>query len=666
MISLVIQVWLFPFCRLIIFLVHLCEFQNATLLKYLLILIVVLSFGSVSMSAYCQVERGGVPRSFHLQSAKKSLSQPIEVAAPDMFSIMQEDIEDARLEKSYRVGVEVPVEISLTNSGQWEYLPGGGRIWRVTVICRGAMALGLNYDELRLPPGADVFVYTADQKYVIGAFSSDEIPHNQIFTTRPLAGDEIVFEYYEPEYVIEKADIKISGLVYIYRGFKTTEPEDDKSLSSGSCEVNVNCEEGMNWKNQKQGVVKILTKVGSRYYYCTGTLMNNTAQDFTGLLLSSAHCTKDSNGGVASTDDFLLWVFYFNNEYPECEVAGTKTTTVVGASKLAISERPSEIGSDFLLLKTLKNIPPSYNPYYCGWDIGSGNSSSGVCIHHPDGDVKKISTYTTLLGSGTWGSTPNTHWTVKWAGTVNGHGVTEPGSSGSPLLDDEGLVIGTLTGGQSSCSNPSGEDMFGKISYSWMSNGTSADMQLKPWLDSLNTGITKMPGSYNEKLAVADFTANTFMIPIGGTIDFQDLSAGKPTKWHWYFQGGKPSESVEQNPVGILFERFGAMNVKLVVTNPYNSDSIVKEGFIDVRAVVSPNPCYGSVSILTDKNNESKITFEVFDFQGKIVQCFEYTGASSENYSIKLPESGNVFIIRMVQGNQVQTHKVIVIRGDER
>jgi len=204
--------------------------------------------------------------------------------------------------------------------------------------------------------------------------------------------------------------------------------------------------------------------------------------------------------------------------------------------------------------------------------------------------------------------------------------------------------------------------MFGKTSYSWVSNGTSADMQLKPWLDSLNTGITKMPGSYNEKLAVADFTANTFMIPIGGTVDFQDLSAGKPTKWHWYFQGGKPSESVEQNPVGILFERFGVMNVKLVVTNPYNSDSIVKEGFIDVRAVISPNPCYGVVNILTDKNNESKITFEVFDVQGKIVQRFEHSGASSENYSIKLPASGNVFIIRMVQGNQVQTHKVIVIR----
>ena len=616
---------------------------------------------NVTNLTYCQVDRGGVPRSFQLQLSLKSQSQPVQIAPPDMFSIRQEDNEDARLEKSYRIGVEVPVEISSANAGQWDYLPGGGRIWRITLICNGAKAIGLNYNEIRLPEGTDIFVYTPDHLNVIGALTSNEIPKDQKFATRPLTGDAIVLEYYEPARVKEQAIIDISGLVYIYRGFETRNSDDSKSVSSGSCEVNVNCEEGDNWQRQKQGVLKILTKVGAKYYSCTGTLLNNTSQDFKGLLLTAAHCSKDYSGGVASDSDYSQWIFYFNYEYIGCFPDATTNSTVVGARKLAISEKPSDIGSDFLLIKFLNNIPAKYNPYYCGWDAGNGNSSSGVCIHHPSEDVKKISTYTSLLGSGTWGSTPNTHWTVRWSATNNGHGVTEGGSSGAPLFDDEGLVIGTLTGGQSSCSNTSGEDMFGKVSYSWMSNGTSANMQLKPWLDSLNTGITKMPGSFNQNLAVADFSATSFVIPIGGTTDFQDLSAGKPTKWHWYFQGGKPYESTEQNPTGILFERFGAMNVKLVVSNSYNSDSIVKEGFIDVRAVVSPNPCTGVVNILTDKNNDSEITIEVYDYQGKIAQRFEYSGSASENYSITLPEKGNVFIIKVLQGDQVQTHKVIVV-----
>lgn len=637
------------------------EFQNVFQLKYLLVLFVVLSFGSATISAYGQVERGGVPRSFQLHLSQKSQSLPVEIAAPDMQAIQREDYDDAMHEKSYRVGVEVPVSISTTNSGQWDNLPAGGRIWRVTIICNGAQALGLNYDDLHLPEGADIFVYTPDQKYVIGALTKTEIPLNQKFATRPLSGDALVLEYYEPDHTTEQALINISGLVYIYRGFEAQNSDNTKSVSSGSCEVNVNCSEGDNWQKQKQGVVKILTKVGSRYYSCTGSLLNNTAQDFKGFLLTASHCSKDSNGGVSSADDYTQWIFYFNYEYSGCVPSGTTLSTIVGVQKLATSDKPTDIGSDFLLMRSLKSIPPQYNPYYCGWDAGNGNSSSGVCIHHPDGDVKKISTYTSSLGSGTWESTPNTHWLVTWAGTTNGYGVTEGGSSGAPLFDDEGLIIGTLTGGDSDCSYKTGVDKFGKFSYSWESNGTNADMQLKPWLDSLNTGITKLPGSFNENLAVADFSANNLVIPIGGTVDFQDLSAGKPNKWHWYFQGGKPSESTLQNPSGILFDRFGTMNVKLVVSNSYNVDSIVKEGFIDVRAVLSPNPCDGVINILLVQGNSENVVIDVFDLQGKIYPDYPKSGSATSGYSITLPESGNVFFVRLTQGNTVQIHKVIVV-----
>jgi PKD repeat protein len=641
---------------------------NAPQLKYILVLFVVLSFGSATLSAYGQVERGGVPRSFQFHESLKSQSLPVEIAAPDMLSIQKEDYDDAMYEKSYRVGVEVPVSIPILNSGQWEDLPAGGRIWRVTIICKGAQAIGLNYNELRLPPGADVFVYTQDQKFVIGALTSAEVPQNQKFATRPLSGDAIVLEYFEPDWVKEQAIIDISGIVYIYRGFEAQDFEKSKSVSSGICEVNVNCSEGENWQKQKQGVVKILTKVGSRYYSCTGSLLNNTAQDFKGLLLTASHCSKDGSGGVSSFSDYEQWIFYFNYEYSGCVPSATSQSTIVGVKKLAIGATSSDIGSDFLLMQSLKNVPAQYNAYYCGWDAGNGNSASGACIHHPDGDVKKISTYNTLLKSGTnlESSTPNTAWLVTWTQTVNGYGVTEGGSSGSPLFDDEGLIIGTLTGGDSGCANETGVDMFGKVSYSWESNGTTADMQLKPWLDPGNIleaeGIFKMPGSFNDNLAVADFSANTVVIPIGGTINFQDLSAGKPTKWHWYFQGGNPTESTVQNPSGVLFDRFGKMNVKLVVSNIYNSDSIVKEGFIDVRAILSPNPCTGVINILPDNNNSNSIGIDVFDLQGKRYPNYPYSGSASGGYTIILPGSGNFFFVKLIQGSTVQIHKVIVVR----
>ena len=634
-------------------------------MRYILPFFIILFLGFSAQSVFCQVDRGGVPRSFQLQFVQKSLVKVIDIASPDLLAIQKEDMEDASREKPYRVGVEVPVKISPDSEGQWDNIPGGGRVWRATIRCKDAQGLGLNYSELRLPEGSDLFVYTPDHSSIIGAITTAEIP-DPAFTTRPLRGDELIIEYYHPAKVKELPVIQISGIVYMYRGFNTPDLK-GKSVTAGDCEVNVNCKpEGDNWKDEKQGVVKILTKVGTKTFYCSGSVVNNTLQDFSGLILTAGHCSESTFTNIttrASAEDYKHWIFYFNYEYSGCtNTGGTTELTTVGARKLATSAGLPDFGSDFLLVKSLNNIPARYRPFYCGWDMSNSNSPSGVSIHHPDGDVKKISTYNTFLGSGSFeGSSSLTHWIVKWAKTTNGYGVTEGGSSGSPLLDKDGLVIGTLSGGGSSCSNLNEVDNYGKVSYSWTSNGSLASQQLKPWLDSINTGITKMPGSFNESLTVANFSANSNIIPVGGSVTFYDLSSGKPYKWHWYFQGGSPYESTEQNPSGIVFERYGKMNVKLVVSNSVNSDSIVKTGFIDVRAIVSPNPSKGLVSILSDINNTNEITIDVFDAIGKLAQRHTYSGSSAASYSINLPDYGNVFIIRIIQGDQVQTHKVVVV-----
>lgn len=74
-------------------------------------------------------------------------------------------------------------------------------------------------------------------------------------------------------------------------------------------------------------------------------------------------------------------------------------------------------------------------------------------------------------------------------------GVTEQGSSGSPLFNNSSLIIGTLTGGTSYCYYPAGTDIYGRMSYHWLNNGaTSNDRKLQPWLDPDNTGTTVLQG----------------------------------------------------------------------------------------------------------------------------------------------------------------------------
>ena len=630
-------------------------------MKHIYPYLLFLFLGFTTYSAYSQIDRGGVPRSFRLLQSQKSELSKLQIAPPDMLKLAEEDNTDAMLEKAYRVGTELPVTITMENAGQWDFLPNGGRIWRLSLQCKAALGIGLNFKKLQLPEGTDLFVYTPDHTSILGAYTSNEILKNNNFTTRPVYGDEITLEYFEPEGFDQKATLEVSGLVYMYRNFDKPITNKSSSLAADTCEVNINCDEGLKWLDQKQGVVKIYSKVGSSYFWCSGTLLNNTRQDFTNLLLTAAHCSK-SSGVPATADDMGQWIFYFNYEAPTCITSAAANLTVVGAEKLAASDNPSDVGSDFLLLKLLTEIPSQYRPYYCGWDASNEISTSGVCIHHPNGQVKKISTYTIPPSSGTWESTPNTHWVVKWAATSSGYiGVTEVGSSGSALFDNEGLVIGSLTGGESGCSDKSGLDKFGKVHFSWESNGSDSSQQLKPWLDPTNTGKTKMPGSFNENYTHANFSASSQVVPVGGSVNFQDLSSGNPTTWHWFFEGGSPSESTEQNPIGIRFDRNGKMNVKLIVENYLNTDTLVKDEYIDVKAVVSPNPTStGEVNIFSDILNTNDILIDVFDPQGKIAQHFEFPGATSTNNSIKLPNFGTMFIIRVTQGDQVQVHKVIV------
>ncbi|MGB3902499.1 MAG: T9SS type A sorting domain-containing protein, partial [Bacteroidales bacterium] len=281
-------------------------------------------------------------------------------------------------------------------------------------------------------------------------------------------------------YITDYSFFHLGEICYIYRDVLFEK-------SSGACNVNVSCSEGDNWTNQKNSVAKIQIRAGSYYYLCTGSLVNNTNNDCTPYFLTADHCGYES-----STSDLNYWVFYFNYEATTC--AGTfpqfSNHSVTGCTLVASDNfGATEIGSDFYLVKLKYNVPASYNPYYNGWSRSTNVSNSGVGIHHPNGDIKKISTYQNTLSSGY-----TTHWSVRWVATANGHGVTEGGSSGSPLFNSNGKIIGTLTGGSSDCSATDQPDYYGKFSYHWASNGSTSDKQLKPWLDPNNSNPIEING----------------------------------------------------------------------------------------------------------------------------------------------------------------------------
>jgi len=83
---------------------------------------------------------------------------------------------------------------------------------------------------------------------------------------------------------------------------------------------------------------------------------------------------------------------------------------------------------------------------------------------------------------------------------------------------------------------------------------------------------------------IADFSASSTSISVGGTVNFTDLSQNTPTSWSWTFQGGSPASSTSQNP-SVTYNSAGSFTVTLIATNAQGSDTETKTGYINVSSV---------------------------------------------------------------------------------
>lgn len=492
----------------------------------------------------------------------------------DVKRLQAEDVKRAANREVPRFAYAHQVRISPATSGTWEDVDADTVVWRTRVKSPGALSLNFGFSRYRMPEGGRLMVYTPVLKAgdtngeLLRTFTaSDNSAWGELWT--PIVpGEEAVIEVVLPRAQKDALQLELTSINHDYVGFSRLAKDGvpDKGVS-GSCNIDVVCPEGDPYRDQIRSS-GAYSRNGTMY--CSGSLVNNTANDRKMYFLTAHHCGMTTASAAASI------VVYWNYQNSTCRAPGSAASGANGDGSLAQFQsgsvvRATSSASDFTLLELNTAANPAFNLYWSGWDRRDQTFPGAVAIHHPRVAEKRITfSDSTVLISGYLTPNGTTHLHPYWR--PGGAGTTEGGSSGSPLYSLEKRVIGQLHGGYASCSTvgENHSDYYGRVFTSWTGGGSSAS-RLSDWLAPASTGTAPQ---FVDGIGMTDTgapnvapTASFGSAARGQVVTFSDLSSdsdGSIVSRTWRFGDGTTSTTA--SPVK-TYTAEGIYSVTLTVTD---------------------------------------------------------------------------------------------------
>jgi hypothetical protein len=431
----------------------------------------------------------------------------------DMVKIAQEDgLNDYKGAGPYRFAIGRELAVNPAGFGTWSTKADGELAWRFEVVSTDAAHLNFGFNPFHLPAGAKLTIRSLDGKTALRTLTeADNLSTGQWWTEVLLAPDAAL-ELSVPPAVRDQVKLNLVKVGQGYRGFGARA----KHCKAGDCMMDVACLGPTDpWNQQRRAAAGYSLGATDQ---CSGSLVNNTANDRRLIFATAGHCAITSNTVAATV------VAYWNYESATCRTPGTSnngsvlpkpSTTYNGATFLMRTGSTST--ADFSLIEFVQPMNPAYNHYWGGWDRrdqahtcaapGDPTSTSGLCasIHHPGVDEKRITfveANMAISGYGTpsgtthlhpfWDPTPPILPGIQPPPTSVVPGATLGGSSGSPLYNADHRLVGVLSGGPSACGSTGADlsDYYGRLAMAWEGGGTTATAA-KTWLDPAGGGTAQ-------------------------------------------------------------------------------------------------------------------------------------------------------------------------------
>jgi len=585
---------------------------------------------------YSQISTGEKPYSWHnIASEVKTALPEFTLPGLDIEALQQEDKQRQEAASPSRFGVANEVNLTLQNAGTWKQMPDGGRLWTLKITSPDAKSLNLNYDKFWLPEGGKFYIYSADKKQSLGAYTSlnnkgdrDDIKG---FATELVYSNEIILEYYEPAGV-SGGIISIDNVVSGYRSINEV---------IAVC-ANISNDE---WENQKNSLAIMVT---GNVINGVGVLVNNTQNN------NDPYVMAITPENISSTGTILYWGTSGLN------YSGAKTT--VGLQILIEKEIDFRVEPDKFYLLKLNGTPfgntDGFSPYYLGWDY-TDNIVATYTNMHPLTSYWRI----TALPD----DQPQTN-DYAWLFNSQYNTIAREEERGSPLFDDYHNLIGLFNSEGTNMSNKGTNNLliYAKFKYLWnLNTGRSDGKKLKDFLDPYNisNGSWGGIGEGCTTLRIINQTFSTSRTITGCHIEMQNVTINN-------------NATVLVNGQDIILKPDFIASAGTTVVFKANNNS-TRNAFADTESsdiknatgiLESPERSFGAVNLYPnpttghinlDIPSDMKVSaIEVHDMTGRTVLKNSYS-----NNPIEIDLSGNaagMYILRIYYDGGLHDQKIMI------
>ncbi len=370
----------------------------------------------------------------------------------------------------------------------------------------GALFMSAKFSRFVLPAGVEVTFAARGGAYRAGPFTSRHVTSTGRFGTPMIPGDELTIEVVTPvgaeaaELVLESVSHGFHDALGVGRLLDWHE-RTGETVRGGpfSCQRDIACPEGEPYRHLKDAAAEGYDGA----FVCSGQLVNNTRQDGRLLYITAAHCEW--------WRDPSTMAYYWDYANQTCGGADYPSFTFsTGSTDLYHSTNP-----DFdvnLLELGGGDLEGNYDVYFAGWNRGAAAPTSSVAISHPDDKPLQVAIDEDQAQDCALGGCPGGWGAWYWRIDDYEVGVTEGGSSGGGLYDQDLRLVGVLTGGVGTNCGNFGWDEYFKLSTEWD--------ELRPFLDPDDTGAMSVAGWDGSSVSCPADLAEPF-----GTLDFSDVIA---------------------------------------------------------------------------------------------------------------------------------------------